>query len=41
LAFSLPGGGWSGFPEDLIEARLHRFITQHLQWWHLRERHRK
>jgi len=39
-AFSLPGGGWSGFPDDLIEARLHRFITQHLKWWHPEERHR-
>jgi hypothetical protein len=33
-----PTTGWSGFPEDLPEARIHRFLQQHLPHPHLLHR---
>lgn len=33
-----PAPQWSGFPEDLPEARIHRFLRQHLPHPHLLHR---
>jgi hypothetical protein len=40
-AFAAPfsaNSGWVGFPDELLEARIHRFFTRHIP--HLRRRER-